>query len=34
MSVKTAGYLILYGAFLIVCGALGYGSNPEKAKMC
>ncbi|MSU28458.1 MAG: hypothetical protein EXS27_11160 [Pedosphaera sp.] len=32
MSVKTAGYLILYGAFLIVCGALGYGSNPEKAK--
>ncbi len=32
MSVKTAGYLILYGAFLIGCGALGYWSNPEKAK--
>ncbi len=32
MSVKTAGYLILYGAFLIVCGALGYWSNPEQAK--
>ena len=32
MNTKTAGYLILYGAFLIVFGLLGYLSNPEKAK--
>ena len=32
MSTKTAGYLILYGSFLIVMGLLGYLSNPEKAK--
>src|SRR5688572_20898745 len=32
MNTKTAGYLILYGAFLIVMGLLGYLSNPEKAK--
>jgi len=32
MTTKTAGYLILYGAFLIVMGLLGYLSNPEKAK--
>ena len=32
MNTKTAGYLILYGAFLIFMGLLGYGSNPEKAK--
>jgi hypothetical protein len=32
MSTKTAGYLILYGAFLFLMGLLGYLSNPEKAK--
>ena len=32
MNTKTAGYLILYGAFLFVMGLLGYWSNPEKAK--
>jgi uncharacterized membrane protein (UPF0136 family) len=32
MNTKTAGYLIFYGAFLIVMGLLGYWSNPEKAK--
>jgi len=32
MNTKTAGYLMLYGAFLIVMGLLGYLSNPEKAK--
>src|SRR5688572_22854594 len=32
MNTKTAGYLILYGAFLIVMGLLGFLSNPEKAK--
>ena len=32
MNTKTAGYLILYGAFLIIMGLLGYLSNPEKAK--
>lgn len=32
MNTTTAGYLILYGAFLIVMGLLGYLSNPEKAK--
>ena len=32
MNTKTAGYLILYGAFLIVMGLLGYLSIPEKAK--
>ena len=32
MNTKTAGYLILYGGFLIVLGLLGYLSNPEKAK--
>jgi uncharacterized membrane protein (UPF0136 family) len=32
MNTQTAGYLILYGAFLIVMGLLGYLSNPEKAK--
>ncbi|HWN94652.1 MAG TPA: hypothetical protein VNT99_06450 [Methylomirabilota bacterium] len=32
MKTKTAGYLILYGGFLIFCGLLGYLSNPEKAK--
>lgn len=32
MNTKTAGYLILYGAFLVVMGLLGYWSNPEKAK--
>src|SRR5881409_814203 len=32
MNTKTAGYLILYGAFLIMMGLLGYLSNPEKAK--
>ena len=32
MTTKTAGHLILYGAFLIVMGLLGYLSNPEKAK--
>ncbi len=32
MNTKTAGYLIFYGAFLIVFGLLGYLSNPEKAK--
>jgi len=32
MSTKTAGYLILYGSFLILMGLLGYLSNPEKAK--
>lgn len=32
MNMKTAGYLIFYGMFLIVMGLLGYLSNPEKAK--
>ena len=32
MNTKTAGYLILYGCFLIVMGLAGYLSNPEKAK--
>ncbi len=32
MNTKTAGYLILYGGFLIGMGLLGYLSNPEKAK--
>ena len=32
MNTKTAGYLILYGGFLIVIGLAGYLSNPEKAK--
>ena len=32
MNTKTAGYLIFYGAFLIVMGLLGYLSNPERAK--
>ena len=32
MKTKTAGYLILYGGFLVVLGLLGYLSNPEKAK--
>ena len=32
MNTKTAGYLILYGAFLIMMGLLGYLSNPEKAQ--
>jgi uncharacterized membrane protein (UPF0136 family) len=32
MNAQTAGYLIFYGAFLILCGLLGFLSNPEKAK--
>jgi len=32
MNTKTAGYLILYDAFLIALGLLGYLSNPEKAR--
>lgn len=32
MNTKTAGYLILYGGFLILMGLAGYLSNPEKAK--
>jgi uncharacterized membrane protein (UPF0136 family) len=32
MNTQTAGYLIFYGAFLILCGLFGYLSNPEKAK--
>ena len=32
MNTQTAGYLIFYGAFLILCGLLGFLSNPEKAK--
>ena len=32
MNTQAAGYLIFYGAFLILCGLLGYLSNPEKAK--
>src|SRR5258705_2062847 len=32
MNPTAAGYLILYGAFLIVMGLLGYLSSPEKAK--
>ena len=32
MNTTTAGYLILYGAFLMVMGLLGFLSNPEKAK--
>ena len=32
MDVKTAGYMIFYGAFLMVMGLLGFLSNPEKAK--
>lgn len=32
MNTKTAGYLVLYGCFLVVMGVAGYWSNPEKAK--
>ncbi len=32
MNTKTAGYLILYGGFLVLMGLAGYLSNPEKAK--
>jgi len=32
MTTKTAGYLMLYGGFLMVMGLAGYLSNPEKAK--
>jgi len=32
MNPQTAGYLILYGGFLIVLGLLGFLSDPEKAK--
>jgi hypothetical protein len=32
MNPKTAGYVMLYGGFLIGMGLLGYWSNPEKAK--
>src|SRR5881396_1826061 len=32
MNTKTAAYLMLYGAFLIIMGLLGYLSNPEKAQ--
>ena len=32
MNTKTAGYLVLYGGFLMVMGLVGYLSNPEKAK--
>jgi len=32
MNTKTAGYLILYGAFLAIMGLLGFLSNPEKAR--
>src|SRR5687767_10972928 len=32
MNTQTAGYLIFYGLFLILCGVLGFLSNPEKAK--
>ncbi len=32
MNAKTAGYLIIYGGFLILMGLAGYLSNPEKAK--
>ena len=32
MNTKAAGFLILYGAFLIFMGLAGYLSNPEKAK--
>jgi uncharacterized membrane protein (UPF0136 family) len=32
VNTKTAGYLMLYGGFLIVLGLAGYWSNPEKAK--
>ena len=32
MNTKTAGYLMLYGGFLIVMGLIGYLSNPEKGK--
>ena len=31
MNAKTAGYLMLYGGFLIAMGLAGYWSNPEKA---
>ena len=32
MNAKTAGYLVLYGCFLILMGLAGFLSNPEKAK--
>jgi len=32
MNFKTAKFLMLYGAFLILAGVVGYLSNPEKAK--
>lgn len=32
MNTKTAGYLIMYGGFLICMGLAGYLSNPQQAK--
>lgn len=32
MNSKTAGYLMIYGGFLVLMGSLGYLSNPDKAK--
>ena len=32
MNTKTAGYLIIYGGFLMLMGLAGFLSNPEKAK--
>ncbi|MCI0539477.1 MAG: hypothetical protein L0Z50_30065 [Verrucomicrobiales bacterium] len=31
MNTQTAGYLVIYGLFLILLGAAGYLTNPEKA---
>ena len=32
MNMRTAGYLMAYGGFLMLMGLAGYLSNPEKAK--
>ena len=32
MNTTIAGYLVIYGIFLILLGTAGYVTNPEKAK--
>jgi len=31
MNTQTAGYLVIFGIFLILLGAIGYVTHPEKA---
>ena len=31
MNTQTAGYLVIFGIFLILLGAIGYMTHPEKA---